>query len=63
MLAGPLSYYEDQAAFLTQAFATQHGFDLDPWNLPLAWVERMQPRKFGRVLDGDVAACLKVKYC
>lgn len=63
MLAGPLSYYEDQAASLTQAFAAQHGFDINHRDLPLAWVARMQPRKFGRVLDGDIAACQKVKYC
>lgn len=28
--------------------------------LPLRWVPRVRPRKFGKLLDGDVQACKQV---
>ena len=32
-----------------------------PQALPLTWVERTRPRKFGRVLDGEIATCRAVR--
>ena len=63
MLAGTTDYYQQQARDLTQAFLTEHGAALQVTalpQLPLEWVERPRPRKFGRVLPGDIAECIQV---
>ncbi len=68
MLAGGREYYEQQAAELAAAFQQQFDFALpDGGNaeaphaaLPLDWVERARPRRFGNVLPGEVAACRNV---
>ncbi len=59
-LAGDCTYYDGQAAALTAAFGAAHGFTVDAADLPLAWVDRRHPRRFGRVLEGEVAACRDV---
>lgn len=59
MLAGSLEYYQQQQHDLLAAFSSMHPHcEVD--GLPLDWVSRMTPRKFGSVLPGDIQACKKV---
>jgi D-cysteine desulfhydrase len=60
MLAGDTRYYEDQAAELATAFQQQYGGNVTAADLPLEWVERPSPRRFGKVLAGEVAACGRI---
>lgn len=60
MLAGNRTYYEDQAANLALAFQQQYGGSVTAEDLPLEWVERPLPRRFGKVLAGEVAACARI---
>lgn len=60
MLAGDRKYYEDQAANLALAFQQQYGGSVTAEDLPLEWVERPLPRRFGKVLAGEVAACGRI---
>ena len=62
MLAGSRDYYQGQAASLAAAFQRQHGMAaaLEPAALPLDWVERLRPRRFGNVLPSEVDACRAV---
>lgn len=60
MLAGDRRYYEDQAAELTLGFQQQYGGSVTAADLPLEWVERALPRRFGKVLAGEVAACGRI---
>ncbi|KAK9862391.1 hypothetical protein WJX84_004389, partial [Apatococcus fuscideae] len=48
--------------WLTQAFADQHceGVCQGLEELPIEWVPRLQPRRFGKVLEGEIAACRQV---
>ncbi|KAA6420287.1 MAG: hypothetical protein FRX49_09771, partial [Trebouxia sp. A1-2] len=59
MLAGPLSYYHEQQTMLTSAFAAKYmsGTEVFGKMLPLDWVERPRPRRFGKVFREDVIAC------
>lgn len=57
MLAGERGYYEDQGDALAAAFQEQFGCYLTAAALPLEWVERSQPRRFGKVLPGEIATC------
>ena len=58
-----LRYYATQAETLSRAFINE--FDL-PGELalmkplPLTWTQRLRPRRFGKVLDGDVDASKQV---
>lgn len=66
MLAGDEAYYLDQQHQLVQAFASELWGDAIPpeAQLPLRWLSRQVPRKFGNVLPGDIAACRDVaKRC
>lgn len=62
MLAGPLSYYRDQQHALTASFAARYlaGEELCGNELPLDWVERSTPRRFGKIFREDVTACQQV---
>ena len=60
MLAGDRQYHEEQAADLVQAFQRVHGGSMTAADLPLEWVERSQPRRFGKVLAGEVATCGRI---
>eukprot|EP00887_Chlorella_sp_A99_P002469 scaffold10.g2469.t1 len=67
MLAGPLSYYQQQAAELTRAFCEQQGLAGAAAlaverraAAALCWNERRTPRKFGKVLDGELATCRRI---
>jgi len=61
-LAAGAPHYEAHAEALVAAFAS------DVWrsplpaarDLPLVWAPRLRPRRFGRVLPGEVAACAAI---
>ena len=44
----------------TDALPAAHDVPCDSTGLPLSWVPRLEPRRFGKVLKGDVAACRDV---
>ncbi|KAK9816307.1 hypothetical protein WJX74_006529 [Apatococcus lobatus] len=48
--------------WLTSAFAHQHlgGLHEDLKELPIEWVPRIEPRRFGKVLPGEIGACRQV---
>ncbi|KAK9809211.1 hypothetical protein WJX72_011493 [[Myrmecia] bisecta] len=59
MLAGDTAYYQQQQASLLAAFLQE--FRLEHLGqLPIKWVDRPSPRRFGKVLSGDIDACKKV---
>ena len=60
MLAGDRKYYEDQAADLVKDFQGKFGGCMTAADLPLNWVERPLPRRFGNVLAGEIAACRRI---
>lgn len=67
MLAGPADYYLQQQRALVEGFAqmfAQHVGSAATLQERVAgvlrWADRVQPRKFGRVLPGEVAQCREV---
>ena len=61
----PLSfrYYEAQAEALRRSFFSKFFPSVESEKappLPLMWTHRPRPRRFGKVLDGDIEACNKV---
>ena len=61
MLAGTLGYYQEQVEALLAAFSDQQKAALSPSAaLPLEWAERLQPRRFGNVLPGEIAECQRI---
>jgi 1-aminocyclopropane-1-carboxylate deaminase/D-cysteine desulfhydrase-like pyridoxal-dependent ACC family enzyme len=65
MLAAQPPYYQQQQQALTLAFCEAHGWpDAEAVQQDTAqrlhWVPRQVPRKFGKVLAGEVAACQSV---
>ncbi|KAK9915841.1 hypothetical protein WJX75_005000 [Coccomyxa subellipsoidea] len=66
MLAGTKEYYQQQQKDLTAASLSSFGAgnpsteDASGGALPLNWRPRVNPRKFGAVLPGDVTTCRQV---
>ncbi len=66
MLAGPPAYYSEQQRSLTDAFVQHYLADEGAATLQeraagiLSWVERPAPRKFGKVLPGEIAHCKQI---
>jgi 1-aminocyclopropane-1-carboxylate deaminase/D-cysteine desulfhydrase-like pyridoxal-dependent ACC family enzyme len=64
LLAATPAYYQQQQRDLVAAFCSEHGLDSPTVQQStddrLRWLPRLAPRKFGRVLPGEVAACRAV---
>eukprot|EP00884_Botryococcus_braunii_P011005 jgi/Botrbrau1/19906/Bobra.0059s0025.2 len=65
MLAGTVKQYTDTQIRLSEQFQTAFGTLIQggeglPVNLPLIWVPRIYPRRFGDVLPGEIAACSQI---
>lgn len=60
MLAGERSYYEGQVDALASAFQQQLGCEIAAAALPLDWVDRPRPRRFGNALPGEIATCSSI---
>lgn len=62
-LAAPQEYYNLQKDKLVKEFCSKENIDmgiLDTVNESLCWVERNQPRKFGKVLSNEISACQEI---
>jgi D-cysteine desulfhydrase len=60
MLAGDVDYYRRQQRMLTNAYLTESGsqeLNAGDLELPIAWIDRSVPRRFGNVLPGEIRQC------
>lgn len=56
-LAGSREYYEEQSVSLSAEFGEVYGIHVNPDTLPVTWVDRPRPRKFGKVFSGEIQTC------
>lgn len=56
-LAGTPEYYEEQLVSLSAEFGKTYSIDVNPDTLPVTWVDRPPPRKFGKVFPGEIQTC------
>lgn len=60
MLAGKQAYYDAQTDKLLAEFGHTYGLLVNSDRIPLTWIDRPQPRKFGDVLPGEIEQCSRI---